>query len=93
MLSQSSVQSFHVRDGQGEEEEQHPLFGVSAGSGITYSWISPPKCMPRKRTVFSRTQRSMLEHKFSSHKYISKSERVRFAKELGLKDSQVCFAS
>lgn len=68
----------------------HPIFAVSPSQGITYSWISPPKALPRKRTVFTRRQRTDLESKFQAQKYISKSERIRFARELGLKDSQVC---
>ena len=71
------------------EGVHHPVFAVSPSSGITYSWISPPKSLPRKRTVFSRHQRTSLESRFQSQKYISKSERMRFARELGLKDSQV----
>jgi hypothetical protein len=67
----------------------HPIFGISPSQGITYSWISPPKAMPRKRTVFTRRQRTDLENKFQAQKYISKSERIKFARELGLKDSQV----
>lgn len=75
--------------GSSQQQPVHPIFAVSPSSGITYSWISPPKSLPRKRTVFSRTQRTSLESKFQSQKYISKSERIRFARELGLKDSQV----
>lgn len=71
------------------ESQVHPIFAVSPASGITYSWVSPPKSLPRKRTVFTRRQRTELESKFQAQKYISKSERIRFARELGLKDSQV----
>lgn len=70
----------------------HPsVLGISGppGSGVTFSWVSPPKCLPRKRTVFSRYQRNELERKFEAQKYISKTERLKFARELGLKDSQV----
>lgn len=82
------LQVMQARDQQ-ETHEVHPVFAVSPASGITYSWVSPPKSLPRKRTVFSRNQRQALETKFQAQKYISKSERIRFARELGLKDSQV----
>lgn len=71
------------------DNQLHPLLGLSSPNGVTYTWISPPKALPRKRTVFSRSQRNQLEAKFQSQKYISKPERMKFARDLGLKDSQV----
>lgn len=68
----------------------HPLLGLTSPDGVTYSWVSPPKALPRKRTVFSRSQRALLEAKFQAQKYISKPDRIKFARELALKDSQVC---
>jgi len=89
---QSKNRELLINSNQTSEEQStavHPIFAVSPTQGITYSWISPPKALPRKRTVFTRRQRSDLESKFQAQKYISKSERIRFARELGLKDSQV----
>lgn len=57
----------NVINNNGNNSNQvHPIFAISPSSGITYSWISPPKSLPRKRTVFSRSQRIELEKKFQA---------------------------
>jgi len=71
------------------QQALHPLVGLPSHNGVTYTWVSPPKNLPRKRTVFTRNQRTQLELKFQNQKYISKPDRIKFARELGLKDSQV----
>ncbi|KAI1285499.1 Homeobox protein DBX1 [Halotydeus destructor] len=73
----------------GPSMQHHPLVGLTSPDGVTYQWVSPPKALPRKRTVFSRGQRTQLELKFQKQKYISKPDRIKFAKDLCLKDSQV----
>ena len=55
-----------INSSASNSNQVHPIFAISPASGITYSWISPPKSLPRKRTVFSRSQRIELEKKFQA---------------------------
>lgn len=55
-----------INNSASNSNQVHPIFAISPASGITYSWISPPKSLPRKRTVFSRSQRIELEKKFQA---------------------------
>ena len=55
-----------ITNNTSDGSQVHPIFAISPSSGITYSWVSPPKSLPRKRTVFSRSQRIELEKKFQA---------------------------
>ncbi|KAL3254024.1 hypothetical protein MRX96_054317 [Rhipicephalus microplus] len=89
------------------EGREDPAGGPGTGAGgplhhgfplpATFPWAATARGKPRRgmmrRAVFSDAQRQGLEKRFQIQKYISKPDRKKLAEKLGLKDSQVSFAS
>ena len=88
---ETEVVDFFKETGYSDRGSYEEDFAFVEGSGASYQNQTQGKKQRKSssRTVFSKEQLSQLEAEFQITKYLSASERVRIADDLGLNESQV----